>query len=238
MHQKFKDRAPTEKEIQEIVEKTFMLKHVFPSNDPVNRPGSYERAKTLLQRILTKYASQYSSDFGRLRQDEARFEISVKDALVTGAIDLLLKEDPQHRVTTADVIDFKTMELPEDSIDYDWRDMSIQVQLYSKAAREIMGENVETGYIHTLKDNKRTAVPVDLEAVESAIGAIEWAVGGILANDFPMRPCAANCRKCDFKAMCAQKKQKFARTELPPVIHTPTGKKPIAAIDMEEDYGD
>ena len=238
LHQKFKDRAPTEKEIQEIVENTFMLKHVFPSNDPVNRPGSYERAKALLQRILTKYASQYSSDFGRLRQDEARFEISVKDALVTGAIDLLLKEDPQHGVTTADVIDFKTMELPEDSVDYDWRDMSIQVQLYSKAAREIMGENVETGYIHTLKDNKRTAVPVDSDAVGNAIGAIEWAVGGILANDFPMRPCAANCGKCDFKSLCAQKKQKFARAELPPVIHTPTGIKQIAAIDMEEDYGD
>lgn len=234
LHQMFKDSVPTEEDIQRVVESTFMLKHVFPSNDPINRPGSYERAKALLQRILTKYVSQYSTDFGRLRQDEARFEISVKDALVTGAIDLLLKEDPKRGVLTADVIDFKTMEVPEESIDYDWRDMSIQVQLYSKAAKEIMGENVETGYIHTLKDNKRTAVPVDAVAVDNAIKAIEWAVAGILANDFPMRPCADSCGKCDFKSMCAQRKQSFSRAERPPVIYTPSGAKKIAAIEDGE----
>ena len=189
----------------------------------------------LLQRILIEYADRFSSDFGRLRQDEARFELSVKDALITGAIDLLLKEEPERGITTADVIDFKTMELPDDSIDYDWRDMSIQVQLYSKAAKEIMGENVETGYIHTLKDNKRTAIPVDESSVEKAIKAIEWAVSGILSNDFPMRPCKTNCDRCDFKAMCARKKQPFARRDTPPTISTPTGEKIIAAYDMEGD---
>ncbi len=235
LHQRFKDRTPTLDEVIEVVEGTFMLKHVFPSKDPINRPGSYERAKNLLQRILIEYADRFSSDFGRLRQDEARFELSVKDALITGAIDLLLKEEPERGITTADVIDFKTMELPDDSIDYDWRDMSIQVQLYSKAAKEIMGENVETGYIHTLKDNKRTAIPVDESSVEKAIKAIEWAVSGILSNDFPMRPCKTNCDRCDFKAMCARKKQPFARTDTPPTISTPTGEKIIAAYDMEGD---
>ncbi len=235
LHQCFKDHSPAEEDVRAIVENTFMLKHVFPSKDPLNRPGSYERAKALLQRILTEYSAKYSSDFGRLRQEEARFEISVKDALVTGAIDLLLQEDPKRGVTTADVIDFKTMELPDDSVDYDWRDMSIQVQLYSKAAKEIMGENVQTGYIHTLKDNKRTAIPVDQESVNSAIQAIEWAVSGILANDFPMRACKANCSKCDFVSMCAKKKEPFSRSEVPPRIHTPTGEKKIAAFDIEED---
>ena len=148
---------------------------------------------------------------------------------------MLLKEEPDRGITTADVIDFKTMELPDDSIDYDWRDMSMQVQLYSKAAQEIMGENVETGYIHTLKDNKRTAIPVDEDSVKDAIAAIEWAVSGILANDFPMRPCANNCSKCDFRSMCSQEKQDFCRSELPPQIHTPNGKKTIAAFDLEGD---
>lgn len=235
LHQRFKDRAPTNEEIHEIVESTFMLKHVFPSNDPVNRPGSFERAKVLLQRILENYSAKYSADFGRLRQDEAQFEISIKDALVTGAIDLLLQEDPDHGVTTADVIDFKTMELPDEADNYDWRDMSIQVQLYSKAAKEVMGENVQTGYIHTLKDNRRTAIPVDASSVENAIGAIEWAVNGILANDFPMRPCKTNCEHCDFRAMCTQKRQTFAREELPPRINTPNGEKPIAAFDLEDE---
>lgn len=231
LHQLFKDHAPTEEEIKEIVDNTFMLKHVFPSADPINRPGSYERAKALLERILKEYSVKYADDFGRVRQDEARFEISVKDALVTGAIDLLLKEDPERHITTADVIDFKTMELPDDTGDYDWRDMSLQVQLYSKAAKEIMGENVKTGYIHTLKDNVRTSIPVDNDSVDNAIKVIEWAVGGILENDFPRRPCRDKCDKCDFKAMCSKKADNFKRTDTPPTINTPNGEKEIAAFD-------
>jgi len=179
----------------------------------------------------------YKIDFGRLRQDEARFEISVKDALITGAIDLLLLEDPKRGIITADVIDFKSMETPEDVASYDWRDMSVQVQLYSKAAKEVLGENVETGYIHTLKDNQRTAVPVDNQSVNNAIGVIEWAVKGILIGDFPMRACQQNCVSCDFKAMCAQKLQAFKNTETPPQINTPAGLKTIAALDIESEGG-
>jgi DNA helicase-2/ATP-dependent DNA helicase PcrA len=236
LHQQFKDRAPSAEEVAEIVESTFMLKHVFPSSDPITRPGSYERAKTLVQRILTEYSQRYAGDFGRLRQDEARFEISVKDALITGAIDLLLLEDPKRGIITADVIDFKSMETPEDIATYDWRDMSIQVQLYSRAAKEVIGENVETGYIHTLKDNRRTAVPVDKESVDNAIGVIEWAVSGIIDGDFPMRACPKTCGSCDFKSMCAQKRQAFKSKPLPPQINTPAGLKTIAAF--ENDDGD
>lgn len=234
LHQKYKDRAPSPEEVMEIVESTFMLKHVFPSKDPINHPGAYERAKSLVQKILVEYSRQYASDFGRLRQDEARFEISVKDALITGAIDLLLLEDPQHGIISADVIDFKSMETPEDVADYDWRDMSLQVQLYSQAAKEVIGENVETGFIHTLKDNRRTSVPVDKNSVESAIGIIEWAVRGILNGDFPMRACKKNCTNCDFKAMCAQKRQAFKNDTLPPQINTPAGLRNIAAFENDD----
>lgn len=234
LHQRFKDRAPSAEEVAKIVESTFMLKHAFRSKDPINRPGSYERAKALVQRILTEYSQRYSTDFGRLRQDEARFEIPVRDALITGAIDLLLMEDPRSGITTADVIDFKSMETPDDVGAYDWRDMSIQVQLYSKAAKEVIGENVKTGHIHTLKDNRRTAIPVDQDSVDRAIGAIEWAVRGILDGDFPMRACPKNCGICDFKAMCAQKRQEFKNGEQPPEINTPAGLKKIAAFEDED----
>lgn len=235
LHQRFRDRAPTAEEVMEIVESTFMLKHVFPSTDPINRPGSYERAKMLVQRILIEYSNQYASDFGRLRQDEARFELSVKDALITGAIDLLLMEDHERGIIAADVIDFKSMEAPEDVTEYDWRDMSIQVQLYSRAAKEVIGENVETGYIHTLKDNKRTAIPVDEVSVDSAIGVVEWAVQGILDGDFPMRACPQNCGVCDFRALCAQKRQPFKTEIEPPQINTPAGLRTIAAFEIDDE---
>ena len=44
-----------------------------------------------------------------------------------------------------------------------------QVQLYSKAAREVIGQNAETGFVHTLKNNKRVEVPVDEISVQHAV---------------------------------------------------------------------
>lgn len=235
LHQKFKDRIPSETEVADMVESTFMLKHVFPSNDPINRPGSYERAKTLVHKIMNLYVKTYSSDFCRLRQDEARFELSVEDALITGSIDLLLKEDEKKEIQSAEVIDFKSMEIPDEIEQQDWREMSIQVQLYSKAAREVIGQNAETGFVHILKNNKRVEVPVDEISVQNAVKSIEWAVKGILTQDFPMRACESNCRHCDFKAMCKQKREPFNSSKVPPQINTPTGLKTIAALEEYEE---
>lgn len=234
LHQEYKDRIPTEKEIFGMVEDTFMLKHVFPSNDPVNRPGSYERAKALVHEIIKKYVDTYSDDFCRIRQDEARFELLVEDALITGSIDLLLREDESKNISAAEVIDFKSMEIPDQLEEFDWREMSIQVQVYSRAAKEVIGENAETGYVHILKNNKRIEVPVNEMAVRNAIAAIEWAVKGILQEDFPMRACSSNCRKCDYRAWCRQERETFKRTELPPVIYTPVGEKVIAAFEEKD----
>lgn len=235
LHQRFKDRVPTEVEVTEMVESTFMLKHVFPSNDPINRPGSYERAKALVDKIMKLYVKDHGSDFCRIRQDEVRFELSVEDALITGAIDLLLKEDASKAIESAEVIDFKSMEIPDDMEQQDWREMSVQVQLYSKAAREVIGQNADTGFVHTLKNNKRIEVPVDDASVQRAIEAIEWAVKGVLREDFPMRACEANCSKCDFKSICGQKWQAFKNPQTPLQIHTPTGLKTIAALDIKDE---
>ena len=99
----------------------------------------------------------------------ARFELLVDEALITGSIDLLLKEDKTKNINAAEVIDFKSMEVPDGLEEFDWRETSLQVQLYSRAAKEVIGENAETGYVHTLKNNKRVEVPVDETAVKNAI---------------------------------------------------------------------
>ena len=46
------------------------------------------------------------------------------------------------------------MEMSDKLEEFDWREMSLQVQLYSRAAKEVIGENAETGYVHTLKDRR------------------------------------------------------------------------------------
>ena len=90
------------------------------------------------------------------------------------------------------------------------------------------------GCLAGLKDNNRVKVPVDELSVKNAISAIEWAVKGILKDDFPMRACSANCRKCDYRALCRQEREEFKRKDLPPVINTPMGAQVIAAFEEKD----
>lgn len=74
---------------------------------------------------------------------------------------MLLKVDEENRILDATVVDFKAVEggdQPEANPELEWTDMSLQVQLYAKAANEVLGENARTGLVHLLKDNSRVDV--------------------------------------------------------------------------------
>lgn len=225
LHQQFKTNAPSVDKVMEVVNNTFHLKHIFPSNDPINRPGPYERAYNSAEEIAKNYVNSFAQDFERLREDEARFEITIGQAMVSGAIDLLLKRDDRGNIVDAHVIDFKSMDTPDDTAPNDWIDLSLQVQLYAYAANEVLGEKTKTGSVHLLKEqgaNARVNIPVSNEAVGAAIENISWAVDRILDDDFPTRPCAKKCQNCDVRRICSKAPQKFKIDIVPPSIHVPT----------------
>jgi DNA helicase II / ATP-dependent DNA helicase PcrA len=232
LHERHADTVPTQDDAEAVLRQMFHLKHVPESRDPVNRPGGYENARESGVQILRQYARDYAQDFAHERQIEVRFEIPVTQAVITGSIDLLLRYDQQDNIVDAWVVDFKTMEGgpdPTDNEELDWTEMSLQVQLYAKAAREVLGENARTGAVHLLKDGQRVEVPVDDAAVEAAVGNVEWTVGRILNSDFPMRPHPDKCEKCDFQALCAQRAEPFQIDTLPPEIHLPAPLPPRRA---------
>ncbi|WP_223158042.1 ATP-dependent helicase [Thermomonas brevis] len=227
LHEIYFGHAPTREEAAEIAAANFHLKHIAPSRDPDTRPGAYENAKSRAQEIAAEYVDSYANDFSHRRQVEVRFELTAQGCLITGAIDLLMRYSDHGQILEAQVIDFKTMEGGEDVLanrDLEWTEMALQVQLYAKAAREVLGEDAATGSIHLLKDNQRVEVPIDEHSVDNAIANVEWAVAGILANDFPMRPERRKCEECDFKQICARRPQDFRPDMvLPPSISTPAG---------------
>ena len=110
---------------------------------------------------------------------------------------------------------------PETNEKLYWTELSLQVQLYAKAATQVLGENARTGAVHLLKDNKRIDVPVDEDAINAAVANIEWAVDRILAGEFPMRPHPEKCEACDFKLLCARRPEEFAAGGQPPPVHIP-----------------
>jgi DNA helicase-2/ATP-dependent DNA helicase PcrA len=225
LHQMYPSSAPSGQEAEDLAKSIFYLKHSFPSSDPVNRPGGYENAKNRSAEIVKTYVENFSTDFTQGRQVEARFEVKAEKSLITGAIDLLLKEDKEGNILDAKVIDFKSLETPDQNEDVSWIDLALQVQLYAHAARQILGENAKTGLIHFLKQNQRIEVPVSDEAIESAIKNIEWAVERILDNDFPQRPSSRKCDKCDFVLLCNKNRQDFKTTSEPPAIHIPNNQQ-------------
>jgi DNA helicase-2/ATP-dependent DNA helicase PcrA len=162
MHETFPDRPPTPAEAEQVAETVFHLKHVPPSSDPVNRPGGYEQAKGAARRIVAGYAADYGTDFEHERQVEQPFEVPVKDAVISGAIDLLLRLDEEGRVTGASVIDFKTMEGgpdPETNEKLSWDELALQVQLYARGATQVLGEDARTGAVRLLKDASASPSP-------------------------------------------------------------------------------
>jgi DNA helicase-2/ATP-dependent DNA helicase PcrA len=224
LHEIFPNAVPTEAQAEQVARDLFHLKHVPPSRDPANNPGPYERARERARTIAASYVRDYGADFVRSRQVEARFEVPIEQAVIAGSIDLLLEEDPDGTIVDASVIDFKAMEggdTPTENDELDWTELALQVQLYAKAARQVLGENARTGSVHLLKDGQRVDVPISDEAVQSAVENVEWSVNRILAADFPMRPDPDQWVRCDFRALCAKTPQPFRTDARPPMIHIP-----------------
>ncbi len=226
LHQNFPMSRPRKEDGENAVEEIFHLKHVFPSKDP-DRRGPYENAKQKSKEIVGRYAADYPEDFVQNRQLEQAFEIKAGNAVITGAIDLLLKEDNNGNILEAKVIDYKSMDYPEDENIHFWINLSLQVQLYAHAAQVVLGENAKTGAVHLLKASSknglpnRVDVPIDSEALNAAISNIEWAVERILDQDFPHRPSRTKCESCDFKLICSKMPEDFQTAILPPPIKIP-----------------
>lgn len=239
LHDEYLSRPPNEPEAEAVARHLFHLKHVPPSRDPENRPGPYERARERAAGMARDYVRDYRSDFERLREVEARFEVPVEGAVISGSIDLLLREDDAGHIDSAEVVDFKAMgrgdrddDLREEREPLRWSELALQIQLYAKAARDVLGERAETGSIHLLKDGDRVQVPVDADAVVAAIGNVEWAVQGIMGRTFPMRPHHSKCLDCDFTRLCPKQRQEFPGADEPPPIAVPTGHEMAAAFSQ------
>ena len=226
LHERYPECAPTADEAEAIAREIFHVKHVPPSREPQERPGAYERAADASARIVRSYAEEYSDDFERRRQLEVRFEIPLRDSILGGSIDLLLHLDDNGNILDASVIDFKAMEGgpdPETNIDLDWAELSLQVQLYARAAADVLDANTRTGAVHLLKDGKRIEVPVSEDAVEAGVQNVEWAAERIIAGDFPMRPHRGKCIECDWRQLCPKTPEEFKVAGLPPALHLPDG---------------
>jgi len=221
LHQIFSESVPSEEEVEKITKDTFHLKHVPRAKEPETNPGPYERGEEKAIKLVKDYVSEYGKEFVKGKQIEQRFEIPASQTIITGSIDLLVQEDEKGNILDVTVIDFKSINAPDEEEHLDWVDLALQVQLYAKAANEVLGKNAKTGAVHLLREGKRVEIPIHDDAIKAAIKNIEWAVGRIIAMDFPMRPHPEKCDNCDFKVLCPKIPQNFKIDYEPPPIYLP-----------------
>ena len=212
LHEGFQAQSPTGDDAEAIAKDIFHLKHVPQSHDPVNRPGGYERAKESAARILRSYAEDYAPDFTRRRQVEYRFEALVGQALISGSIDLLLREDEQGRVLEAQVVDFKTLEggkIPEENPNLDWTGMHFKCNSTPGGPRGSRRGRAARSRPH-VEGRPAARGPRDGSRHQRCNG--ERGVGGRSHHQrrLPDAPHPTKCRYgCDFKALCAKETRRL-----------------------------
>lgn len=136
---------------------------------------------------------------------ERAFEFDVENALISGTIDLLKRENTAEDIL--ELIDFKTgkkrQQVEEDSI--------LQSQLYTIAAKEALSLNVKKAYIHFLDSEKnpgRVEALTTPKQLEYAKKTIVQAVNGITSRKFRRDAKSIKvCTQCDFNSLCPKIKR-------------------------------
>lgn len=187
-------RVPTPEEAAEILKNNFYLRY-----------AAREQEETLMKgamKSVLNYLNLWKEDFILSLKSERNFELDVDQALISGTIDLLKRENVSNDVL--EIIDFKTGQ--DRKLD---EELHLQVQLYTIAAREALNMNVKKAYVHFLDDEKQKRVEILTSdgQLNLAMGTIRDSINGILNRRYRRNPRnKKTCVDCDWKKICPQKK--------------------------------
>jgi DNA helicase-2/ATP-dependent DNA helicase PcrA len=184
---------PHAKEIAKVVTDHFNLRYAAEEQEETLR-------KSALRSVL-RYVDMWEKDFTLSVKTERSFEMDVENALLSGSIDLLKREDSREDIL--EIIDFKTGN--ERKMD---EELNLQVQLYAVAAREALALNVKKAFVHFLDSKKQERVEVSTTSrqLESAMNTIKNAIKGVTSRRFRRNPRnSKTCSACDWRKICPKK---------------------------------
>jgi DNA helicase-2/ATP-dependent DNA helicase PcrA len=143
----------------------------------------------------------WEKDFTLSITTERSFEMDVENALLSGSIDLLKREDSREDIL--EIIDFKTGN--ERKM---YEELNLQVQLYTVAAREALALNVKKAFVHFLDTKKQERVEISTTSrqLESAMDTVKNAINGVTSRRFRRNPRnSKTCATCDWRKVCPKK---------------------------------
>jgi len=188
------DRYPTDEEAAEFLKNHFYLRYAAKEQ--------FEHLQRSAMRSILKYMDMWQEDFTLSVKSERSFEMDVENALLSGTIDLLKRENKMEKVL--EVIDFKTGNEKKMT-----EELHLQVQIYTIAAREALGFDVEKAYVHFLDAKKQSRVEIltTPKQLDLAMQTISDSIHGITNRRFRRNPKSnTTCESCDWSQICPRKK--------------------------------
>jgi len=180
-------KPPAEAEVTALFRKFFYL--------PFANTAAFDSLQKRARELVDKYLTDFPSDLTRVWQTERPFELHLPHGVVSGRADVILDRDKGKDGRLA-IVDYKTAtEAKTDDL------FSFQLAVYA-AAGQGEGINVEAAYLHELKESKRVPIPVDAVRQKTARGRADLLLQSIAAGEFPERPEATKCKRCDMRSIC------------------------------------
>jgi DNA helicase-2/ATP-dependent DNA helicase PcrA len=185
---------PSKRKIAEIVEGNFYIRYASSSIS--------DRLKLSAFKSIERYVKMWQEDFSLALKTERPFELEFDNALIAGAIDMIKRESDDG--ASLEVIDFKTGK-PDNEL---MEKYELQIQLYTIAAKEALGMDIQSAQVHFLDANKneRMQIGTSEHALETAREQISYAIEGITKMEFKRD--ARNdkkCKACDWKNICPKR---------------------------------
>jgi len=188
-------QVPLEEEAAAILEAHFSLRYAAREQE--------ETLKRSALRSILRYMNLWREDFSLSVKTERPFEMDLENALLTGTIDLLKRENGRSDIL--EIIDFKTGNDRKDR-----EALDLQVQLYTLAANEALALNVQKAHVHFLDEHKQPRIEVltTPKQLDLAMRTLSDAVRGITTRRFKRNPRnSKTCGTCDWEKICPKKKK-------------------------------
>lgn len=171
------------------------------------RGAPFEDMKAAAKRIIKNYWHDDSELPGKVLHAEKPFEFIIGDAMISGTIDLLNKNDPSAADSHAvEIVDFKTSQAGTDLSQQERRShVQQQLLMYAIASQDALGLDPRRATAHFLYSSQphcKDEIILSPDELETMKQQIRDAVSGIKAGHFPMCSFSQRCSECDFRRIC------------------------------------
>lgn len=185
-HQSLIDRNKmSEPEVCALYEQMFRIRYNVPK-------FVLEKRKRAGLEGLKKYLKEKKKWQALVKSTETDFELLYGNCLLRGRIDLVLEDT----MSKAQIVDFKTGK-PHDYLRTDF-----QMQVYSLAAKEVIGTDLNQASLYYIEQGQEVAYDVNPGFINEAEKTLSMVVEGILSKNFEPTPGAA-CTRCEVRRFCS-----------------------------------